>query len=132
MRIVFDTNVLLAGMFTPGICEALLDICLTSDQHVGVTSKHILEEFSRHAEKFGAPGSEVRLTVKVLRSQLEMVEPSSVEPGACRDPDDLPVLGTLLASKADCLVTGDQDLLTLKEFHGMPILSPRDLYDRLR
>ena len=33
---------------------------------------------------------------------------------------------------ADCLVTGDRDLLSLGEFGGCPILSPRQLLDRLR
>ena len=51
---------------------------------------------------------------------------------ACRDADDLPVLGAVLAAKADCLVTGDNDLLVLREFSGCPILSPREYWQRLR
>ena len=51
---------------------------------------------------------------------------------ACRDPDDLPIRGTLLAARVDCLVTGDEDLLALREFRGIPILSPRAFYERLR
>jgi predicted nucleic acid-binding protein len=49
---------------------------------------------------------------------------------SCRDPDDLPVLGTAVAGNANVLVTGDDDLLTLREFQGMAILSPREFHDR--
>lgn len=45
MKAVFDTNVLLSASFTPGVCEVLLDICLTSDDVTIVVSDHILAEF---------------------------------------------------------------------------------------
>jgi putative PIN family toxin of toxin-antitoxin system len=43
----------------------------------------------------------------------------------CRDEDDDVVLATALAGKADVIVTGDEDLLVLKKFRGIEILSPR-------
>jgi putative PIN family toxin of toxin-antitoxin system len=71
-------------------------------------------------------------SVALVREAAEIVAPTEVPPGACRDPDDLPVLGTVLAGRADWLVTGDQDLLVLGEFRGHLILSPRQFQDRLR
>jgi len=44
----------------------------------------------------------------------------------CRDSDDDLILAAALAAKADAIVTGDQDLLVLKGFKGIPILNPRD------
>ncbi|MBI5725315.1 MAG: putative toxin-antitoxin system toxin component, PIN family [Planctomycetes bacterium] len=133
MRIVFDTNVLLAGVFTRGVCEALLDVCLNSRAHVVVASEYILNEFVRQSQaKFVAPIEDVRLVLQSFRVQIELVEPALVDAGACRDKDDLPILGTLLAGRADCLVTGDKDLLVLKKFRGIEILSPRMLYKRLQ
>lgn len=132
MRIVLDTNVLLSGVATRGICEAALDACLASSEHTIVLSEHILSEFARHyAGKFGMPADMTRLVVAFLRGQAERVEPAKVTEGSCRDADDLPVLGTVVAANADCLVTGDADLLSLREFSGHLILSPRQLYERL-
>ncbi|MFH0982034.1 MAG: putative toxin-antitoxin system toxin component, PIN family [Planctomycetota bacterium] len=131
MRIVLDTNVLLSGMLTRGVCEAVLDACMGSDAHTVVLSEHILREFDRQAKrKFGAPAREVRRAVEFLRIHVEVVKPAHVADDACSDPDDLPVLGTLLAAKADCLVTGDQSLLDLRQFQTVPIVSPRVFYDR--
>ena len=42
---------------------------------------------------------------------------------ACRDPLDQPFLQLAIAGKADCLVSGDQDLLSLADCFGCPIVS---------
>ncbi|MGA2439681.1 MAG: putative toxin-antitoxin system toxin component, PIN family [Tepidisphaeraceae bacterium] len=133
MRAVLDTNVLLAGVFTHGVCEAILDECLGNPAHTIIGSEFILREFTRQAaSKFGAPTDVVRQTTDLLRSGMELVQPSSVPANSCRDPDDLAILGTLVAGGADCLVTGDRDLLEIKTFRSVPILSPRAFHDRLR
>ncbi len=49
----------------------------------------------------------------------------------CRDPDDDMLLETALMGDADCLVTGDRDLLEMTPFHGIPILTPTEVLDRL-
>jgi putative PIN family toxin of toxin-antitoxin system len=46
--------------------------------------------------------------------------------GICRDPNDEPILETAVASNADLLVAGDRDLLSLKSFHGIGIVTPID------
>ena len=61
-----------------------------------------------------------------------MVKPAVVAVSACRDPDDLPLLGTAVAGRASLLVTGDKDLLVLREHAGIPIVTPRECYDRMR
>ena len=45
----------------------------------------------------------------------------------CRDEDDDKVLETALLGQADCLVSGDQDLLGMSPFQGIPIISPAEL-----
>jgi uncharacterized protein len=42
----------------------------------------------------------------------------------CRDPDDNKLLEIAVVGRADCLVTGDEDLLVLDPFQGIPILTP--------
>ena len=49
----------------------------------------------------------------------------------CRDPSDRPFLELALAGRADALVTGDADLLTLADVFPVPILPPADFRRRL-
>lgn len=130
MRIVLDTNVLLAAFGTRGLCEALFAACL--EGHEVVTSEHILEELRRHLGRaFRMPGPQADEIVAFVRESSELVVPARVPAKACRDPDDLPVLGTAVAGQADLLVTGDRDLLALGRHAGVPIVTPRECYERL-
>ena len=44
----------------------------------------------------------------------------------CRDPGDDMLLETALLGRADCVITGDQDLLVMSPFQGIPILTPAE------
>ena len=131
MRVVLDTNVLVGAIGFGGICRAIMDVCI--DSHELILSEHILAEVRRHLRgKLNHLPSLADRHVSLLREAAEIVTPTAVPADACRDADDLPVLGTLVAGGADCLVTGDKDLLSLREFSGRPILSPRKFWQRLR
>lgn len=49
----------------------------------------------------------------------------------CRDPDDDLILATALAAKADLLVSGDDDLLTLESYEGIEIVTPAEALRRI-
>ena len=48
----------------------------------------------------------------------------------CRDPDDDKILETALMGEADCLITGDRDLLEMSPYCGIRIVAPRDFINR--
>lgn len=128
---VLDTNVLLAGFATHGLCEALLKVVYRD--HTVILSEHILGEVARHYRgKFKATPDQVEAVVAFLRASSELVKPANVTPDTFHDLDDLPVLGTALAGRASCLVSGDKELLALSTFASINILAPRAFYDRLR
>ena len=49
----------------------------------------------------------------------------------CRDPEDDKILETALMGDADCLVTGDHDLLEMSSISGIPIVSPATFLELL-
>lgn len=128
MRVVLDTNVLLAGIATHGLCEAVVAICFRD--HSVVISDHILNELAEHyIDKFKASAEQAAAVVRTFRKQCQVVVPAYVLPDACDDADDLPVLGTAAAGQAECLVTGDKQLLDLGKYGEIPILAPRQFYE---
>ncbi|MFN4218356.1 MAG: putative toxin-antitoxin system toxin component, PIN family [Candidatus Bipolaricaulia bacterium] len=55
---------------------------------------------------------------------MEVVPPVQLDHTVCRDPDDDVILGTALAGNAVCIVTGDKDLLVLRRYGSVDIVSP--------
>jgi putative PIN family toxin of toxin-antitoxin system len=108
----------------------VVDVCL--DSHELILSEHILAEVDRHLrETLHHQRIAADERVRFLREAATIVDPVALDLDACRDADDLPVLGTMLAGSADCLVTGDKDLLELGKFNERPILTPRQFWQSL-
>jgi predicted nucleic acid-binding protein len=96
-------------------------------------SDYILDEFAEHyVGKFKATRRQAALVVATLRKHAEIVVPEPVSQDALDDVDDLPVLGTAVAGKADYLVTGDKQLRKLGNSQRVAIVTPREFYDNVR
>ena len=131
MRVVADTNVLVSGLIWPGPPATFQDAALRRLFHL-LTSEELLAEL---AEVLSRPHLEPRLRTRgrsvaeVMAKQRVLatfVQPADVQPPAeLRDLKDLPVLRCAAGGQAQAIVTGDKDLLTLKEFHDVLIVTPR-------
>jgi len=133
VRVVLDTNVLLSAAFFPGVCEKLLAHCFLTSSVQLVLSEHILDEFVEHGlGKLNGTADQIDAAVVELRRRCQIVVSAPLAADIISDADDLPVLGAAIAGQADCLITGDKELLNLGAFRSIAILSPREFYDRLR
>jgi putative PIN family toxin of toxin-antitoxin system len=128
VRLVLDTNVLLAAFLSRGVCHDLLEHC--EREHQGITSEFILREFQdKLLEKFRVPPAKASAAVALLEAHMERITPAALAAPVCRDPDDDWVLATAVEGACTCIVTGDKDLLVLEDYKGIRILSPSDFWD---
>lgn len=127
MKAVFDTNVLIAAFVTEGICSKIFTRARKRQFRL-LACPFIMGEFRRIlVEKLSASRSEADEAIKLASEAIVMiVHPKQVITGVSRDPDDDNILACVLAANADCLVTGDHDLLDLHEFERTRIISPRE------
>jgi predicted nucleic acid-binding protein len=51
-----------------------------------------------------------------------VIDPSPLHQSVCRDPDDDEVLALAVAAQVDLIISGDDDLLSLGSFAGVPIV----------
>ena len=127
MRIVLDTNVLVAAFIAHGTCNELLEHCAL--RHVIVLSNYILDELRAVlSEKFDFNTAECREVLTLLRSRCVLVQPARLKSPGCSDQDDDPVIGTAVAGNCDCLVTGDKVLQKLKVYGQTAIVFPGDFW----
>jgi putative PIN family toxin of toxin-antitoxin system len=131
VKIVLDTNVLIAALIARGTCHELLEHCVL--RHDLFTSEFILEEtHEKLIEKFGYTAELAAEAVSVLRSRMKVITPSKLESQVCRDPDDDNILAAAVSGDCDCIITGDKDLLVLEQHEGIDIFRPRDFLENER
>jgi uncharacterized protein len=131
MRIVPDTHVIIAAFAARGLCAEVFEVILS--EHNVLLSKYILAEVKGNLKKkLRIPSSIIQEIIQYLLSISEIVDPDALEESACRDKNDLHILGIALSGKADLIITGDDDLLTVKKFKGIDIVSPREFWERLK
>ena len=124
MRVVLDTNVLFAAFVTHGVCAGLYEECLL--QADIVVSNFILNELAdRLVTKGKFTKAEAQEVVEAVRKDAQPTSPIALASRVCRDADDDWILAAAIAGKADAIVTGDRDLLVLKIYEGIPIVTPR-------
>ena len=123
MKIVLDTNVLIAAFISHGTCHEVFEHLV--QHHTLISSEFILTEFlDKMEEKFHFNASDVHEARILLLERMTLVTPHQFAESISRDPDDDAVLGTATAGRCDCLLTGDKDLLVLNSFQNIPILRP--------
>ena len=127
MRVVCDTNVLVAALVAEGLCRDIVKRRLPA--HDLFTSTGLIDELvATLRRKFRVEPRDVPF-LKAYRERAELVKPRKLERPVCRDADDDLVLATAVAARAHCIITGDDDLLILERFAGIAILSPRAFVD---
>ena len=130
MKIVLDANIIIAAFAARGLCESIMEVCLS--EHEIVLSDDLIDEILRNLQlKIKLPTNIADNIGELLREHANISIPVPLAADVCRDPDDIKILGLAVASNADYIVTGDNDLLVLKSFQGIPILNPRSFSDVL-
>lgn len=128
MKIVLDTNVLIAAHIAQGHCADVFEQVVT--QHTLVLSDGILEELDRNLrKKFGYTVAESKTVLHFVTTHAFIVHEVPVLPKRfSRDSADDHVLALAVKAKCDLLITGDLDLLVLKSFKRIPIITPREFW----
>ena len=128
MRVVIDANVLIAAYASRGLCEATVELCIIND-HIILTEDIIGDLAEKLTKKIKLPTARVAAITAYLKNNSHLVRSAHVPLEACRDPDDLNILGAALAGKAEYIISGDDDLLSLGAYEGIPIVSPRQYWE---
>jgi putative PIN family toxin of toxin-antitoxin system len=125
---VFDTNILVSALFDDKSIPALAlkkarakGILLISDEiaaeYISVFSREKFDKYVPQSLRFS-------FLENIISNALPVIIESPVK--ACRDPKDDILLSLAVNADASFIVTGDNDLLVLHPFQGIPIITPLD------
>jgi uncharacterized protein len=131
VKVILDANVAIAAVAARGLCEATMELCLES--HHLILSEGILRDIEEKLrEKLKVSEQVIASYLALLRKNARILEPEQIETNACRDADDLMILGLVRPGGAEVIVTGDKDLLVIREFKGARIRTPREFWEMNR
>ena len=131
MRVFFDTNVLISAFTARGLCADLMRVVL-AEHELQTGAVNITELRRVLRDRFKTPVAQIGVVEALLRDHTIVPKPRVVPAIRIRDADDAWVLASAIAGEADMLVSGDQDLLSITKTSPLPILSPREAWERLR
>ncbi len=136
LRVVLDTNVWISGIFFGrGVPAQVLGRWRDMQFEVVMTSAtldELAKVLQRKLVQFeAAPDLEVEW-MQYIEAYATKINVTVDLKGTTRDPKDDMMLEAAVAGSVDYLVTGDQDLLVLKEFMGTRIITPREFIDLVK
>ncbi len=136
MRVVVDTNILVRALIKPlGPVGPVLHH-LRQAHFTILHSPPLLTELvdvlnrPRIKTKYGLSEADIRTVLALILLRGESISPN-VRITACRDPQDDKFLEVAVTGRADLIVSGDDDLLVLNPYDGIPIVTPRPFLARL-
>lgn len=135
MRVVLDTNILIAALITAGTPPDKIYQAWRKKRFTLVSSTWQLAEFRRASRReklkeFVDPIEAGNLVGGLRREAIVLEKLPNVE--FSNDPDDNPILAMAIAGQADFIVSGDKrGLLALTKVGGTRIVTPRDFLKSL-
>ena len=131
MKVVLDTNVIIASFASRGLCHALFELCL--DRFKIAANPFLIEGVETNlVKKLKIPRATAKEITEFLKEIALNIEIDAIPQEICEDPDDAKVLALAEISNAEYLITGDKELLKIKEFGIAKILSPRQFWEAVK
>jgi putative PIN family toxin of toxin-antitoxin system len=137
LRLVLDTNVVVAGLLWSGPPRRLLQAAIDGEVDL-FSSAVLLDElahtlgYSKFTKRIESFGTSIAALVAQYTALVSLVAPASVPRVVAHDADDDHVIAAAVAARAELIVTGDRKhLLPIGTHKGIAIVTAREVVDRL-
>ena len=132
MKLVLDTNIFISSFFWGGNPRKIM-IRIIDGKDTLFVSNEILREvfFVMTRPKFNVSHCQINLFVDSIEEVAYHVTSLGVIQGICRDSDDDKILECAVLGNVDFMISGDNDLLSLKEFRGIPIMTASEYIEKV-
>lgn len=126
MRVVFDTNIFISAFVIPGGLAEKAVIKIIEGRDILIISREIIHEvLSVLSSKFSRDKEALSHLAVILSELGELVNPA-LKISIFKDEPDNRILECAMHGKADALITGDKEMLKLREYQDIKIISLRE------
>ena len=137
LRLVLDTNVVVAGLLWYGPPRRLIELAIAGEAVELFSSAVLLDElahtlgYPKFAKRIDSFGTSIAGLVTQYIALVSLVAPASVPRIVPNDADDDHVIAAAVAARAELIVTGDKHLLLIHRHQGIDIVTARIAIDQL-
>jgi len=126
-HVVLDTNIYLFGFLFGGNARKIIENAIEGKFRVYI-SNDILSEIAAVLKrpKFGLNERQAGFLLNEIEFLCDICEPNESIRDICRDVKDHIILECAVESRSEYIITGDDDLLTLKDFRKIKIVNCSD------
>jgi len=127
MKIVIDSNVFVSSFFWGGYPREVFERVINGFDELYITDEIIKEIKSvMKSRKFDVNNIEIEDYTRIIEKYSRKIMSTNIPKSISRDNDDDKILQCGLEGNVDYIVTGDKDLLVLKEYETIKIINPKD------
>ena len=127
MKILFDTNVIISGFVSQGYSfDVIKD---AANKHEVYCTEYLLKETQKNlSTKFPLSHEAVSSIINTVKKQFTFGKTANTIEKISRDSKDDQILADAVTNDVDIIVTGDKDLLEIKNYKGIKIITPKDYW----
>lgn len=130
MRVLLDTNVLVAAFATRGLCQDVFRIVLAENRLV--VGKTILSELECVLrDKLRMPSRQINEAITFVSEHADVISPTAPATWPENDPDDRWVVSAAVEGSVDLVVSGDKDLVSAARAERLQVITPRAFWNLL-
>lgn len=128
MKVVIDTNVVVSALFFGGKPRNLIELLINKDLDAYITQE-ITEEYKdtvaylqrKYGDKqISVPLAHIISSCKLIKKETDIK--------ICRDPDDDKFISCAIDAKCLYIISGDKDLLAIKQYKGIQIVTVTEFF----
>ena len=131
IRVLPDTNIRISSVFWRGNPYEVVRIGILGEYQLVISAEILDEVVDKLRNKFQFPEENIRELIDILMTYCYIVDVTS-KFDVVRDKKDNKIIECAFDGKVDYIVTGDPDLLVLKNFRGIKIIKAKEFLEEIK
>jgi len=131
IRVLPDTNIIISSVFWRGNPYEVIRIGILGEYQLVISAEILDEVVDKLRNKFQFPEENIRELIDILMTYCYIVDVTS-KFDVVRDKKDNKIIECAFDGKVDYIVTGDPDLLVLKNFRGIKIIKAKEFLEEIK
>jgi len=128
--VILDTNIFISAVLYKGTPLKILQLCISEEKiEIAISPELLAELIAKLKYKFGLKNQTLESLKNMLENSVSNFLPEYTTK-ICRDDSDNKIIDLAIYANAGFIITGDKDLLELKNYKGIKIITASEFLEK--